>query len=242
MVFGLFSKEKALQRTIERATNKLAQQADRFPAMERLLEDGSEAALLGLCKRFAITSMKSVEDEQEKSWVVDSLVAKGPTALPAVRRYIKSAEALSFPLSVLAQIADKATVLEVVDEVLAGEPPGYVRHPERRIDLVRWLADWSAATAEEVTTRLTPYLVDFDENVRFAVIDGLAGHDVAAIGRPLLEAATRPDEESGRIRRRLLEVIAQKKVPLGEHRAALAELLTGPLTAFAIDGDVLKLR
>ncbi len=30
MVFGLFSKEKGLQRTIARATNKLSQQADRW--------------------------------------------------------------------------------------------------------------------------------------------------------------------------------------------------------------------
>lgn len=165
-MFGLFSKEKTLQRTITRATNKLAQQADRFPALEQLAQDGSEEALLGLCKRFAITSSKSVEDEQEKAWVVDSLVSKGPDALPALRRFIKTAEVLSFPLKVLERIADKTKVLELVDEVLEGEPPGYVRHPERRIDLVRWLADWTGGSSEEVISRLTPYLGDFDENVR----------------------------------------------------------------------------
>lgn len=242
MVFGLFSKEKALQRTISRATNKLAQQADRFPALEQLVEDSSEEALLGLCKRFAITSSKSVEDEQEKAWVVDSLVAKGPIALPAVRRYIKSAEALSFPLQVMERIADKPVVLEIVDEVLAGEPPGYVRHPERRIDLVRWLADWSAGTSDEIVTRLKPYLADFDENVRFAVIEGLGRHDSEAVAAPLLEALLRPEEESGRIRRRLVEVLADKKIPLGEHEAAVAALLSGPLTAFAVEGGVLKKR
>jgi hypothetical protein len=242
MVFGLFSKEKALQRTIERATNKLAQQADRFPAMERLLEDGSEEALLGLCKRFAITSSKGVEDEQEKNWVVDSLVGKGSDALPAVRRYIKSAEALSFPLRVVEKIADKAKVLEIVDEVLAGEPPGYVRHPERRIDLVRWLADWSGATSDEITARLSPYLLDFDENVRFAVIEGLAQHDAAGFGGALVEATIRPEEESGRIRRRLLEVLAAKKIPLGAHRDAVAALLSGPLAQFSVQGDVVAQR
>jgi len=74
MVFGLFSKKTGLQRTIEKATNKLAQQQDRWPALERLRDDGSEEALLGLCKRFGITSLKGVEDEQEKTWVVDTLV------------------------------------------------------------------------------------------------------------------------------------------------------------------------
>jgi hypothetical protein len=242
MVFGLFSKEKSLQRTITRATNKLAQQADRFPALEQLVQDGSEEALLGLCKRFAITSSKSVEDEQEKAWVVDSLVAKGADALPALRRFIKTAEVLSFPLKVLERIADKAKILELVDEVLADEPPGYVRHPERRIDLVRWLADWTGGSSEEVISRLTPYLGDFDENVRFAAIDGMSHHEAALIGKPILAALIRPEEESGRIRRRLVEVMADKQLPVGEHAAAVSALLTGPLSAFTVDGELIKKR
>lgn len=240
MVFGLFSKEKSLQRTIERATNKLAQQADRFPALERLLEDGSEEALLGLCRRFAITSQKSVEDEQEKAWVVDALVSKGAAALPAVRRFIKSAEALSFPLRVLERIAEPAVIMEVVDEVIAGEQPGYVRHPERRIDLLRWFSEWTAADSAEITRRLAPYLADFDENVRFAAIEGLAHHEVAEVSPLLVTALLRPEEESGRIRRRLLEVLADKQAPLGEHEAAVAAMLTGPLSAFAIERGVVK--
>lgn len=235
MVFGLFSKEKSLQRTIERATNKLAQQADRFPALERLLEEGSQDALFGLCRRFGVTSQKSVEDEQEKAWVVDALVGKGAVALPAVRRYIKSAEALAFPLKVLDRIAEPKTVLEVVDEVLAGEQPGYVRHPERRIDLLRWLANWQGTSSAEITRRLTPYLADFDENVRFATIEGLSRHDLAEVGASLLTALLRPEEESGRIRRRLIEVLADKHVTLGDRRDEVAALLTGPLSVFVIE-------
>lgn len=242
MVFGLFSKEKSLQRTIERATNKLAQQADRFPALERLLEEGSEEALFGLCRRFGVTSQKSVEDEQEKSWVVDALVGKGAVALPAVRRYIKSAEALAFPLKVLERIAEPAVVLTVVDEVLAGEQPGYVRHPERRIDLLRWLSGWKGASSAEITRRLTPYLSDFDENVRFATIEGLAQHEISEVGAALLTALLRPEEESNRIRRRLLEVMADKRLAVAERRDEVAALLTGPLAAFAIEDGLVKRR
>src|SRR5688572_7521954 len=119
MVFGLFSKEKALQRTIDRATNKLAQQADRWAALEKLREDGSEAALFGLCKRFGVTSGNQVEDQQEKTWCVDSLVAQGAPALAPLRRYMKGAAQLSYALQVLERIASKEQVFEVVDEILA---------------------------------------------------------------------------------------------------------------------------
>src|SRR5690242_19015465 len=104
MVFGLFSKEKALQKTIERATNKLAQQADRWAALEKLREEGTPDALFGLCKRFGVTSGNQVEDQQEKTWCVDVLVAKGEVALEPLRRFMKNAGQLSYALQVLERI------------------------------------------------------------------------------------------------------------------------------------------
>jgi hypothetical protein len=243
MVFGLFSKEKSLQKTIDKATNKLAQQADRWGALERLKEEGSEEALLGLCKRFGITSMKGVEDEQEKTWVVDTLVAVGPSVLPSLVRYMKSAEQLAFPLKVLERVADRAKVLEVADELFASEPPGYVRMPERRIDLLRWFSEWKPGTDDEVIARLTPYISDFDENSRFAAIDGLAGRDPAKIAPPLIAALIRPEEESGRIKRTIVEVLETSKAPLGDQAKAVAAALAGPLSDdFKVEGDHVKKR
>jgi HEAT repeat protein len=243
MVFGLFSKEKALQRTIEKATNKLAQQPDRWAALEKLKEDGSEDALVGLCRRFSITSTKGVEDEQEKLWVVDTLVAKGEAALAPLVRYMKTAEQLAFPLRVLEGIAPRDKVLEVADQLFASEPPGYVRMPERRIDLLRWFAEWKPVTDDELVSRFTPYVTDFDENVRFTAIDGMATRDPAKIAPPLLAALVRPEEESGRIRRAIAEVLEKTKAPLGDHAAAIAGVLTGPLgESFKVEGGLLKKR
>ncbi|HEY0194450.1 MAG TPA: hypothetical protein VGC42_25230 [Kofleriaceae bacterium] len=243
MVFGLFSKEKSLQKTIEKATNKLAQQPDRWAALEKLKDDGSEDALVGLCKRFSITSMKGVEDEQEKLWVVDTLVARGEAGLPALIRYMKSAEQLAFPLRVLEGVASRDKVLEVVDQLFASEPPGYVRMPDRRIDLLRWFAEWKPATDDEMVARLTPYVTDFDENVRFAAIDGLAHRDPGKIGPPLIAALIRPEEESGRIRRAIADVLESHKVPLGDRADAVAAVLTGPLgDNYRIDGGLIKKR
>lgn len=244
MVFGLFSsKEKTLRKTIEKATNKLAQQVDRWGALEKLKDDGSDEALFGLCKRFSVTSTKGVEDEQEKNWVVDTLVAKGPAALAPLRRYLKSAEQLSFALRVLERIAEHDKVLEVVDELFASEPPGYTRLPERRIDLIRWLGEWKGATHDEVIGRLAPYTQDFDENSRFAAIDALNGRTPEKIAPPLVAAFLRPEEESGRIKRTILEVLERAKAPLGDQAGAVAAQITGPLADdFTVDGGIVKKR
>jgi hypothetical protein len=243
MVFGLFSKEKSLDKTIAKATNKLSQQVDRWSALERLKEVGSEEALFGLCKRFGITSSKGVEDEAEKNWVVDTLVAAGALALPPLVRYMTKAEQLAFPLKVLERIAPREKVLEVADALFASEPPGYVRLPERRIDLIRWFSEWKPATDDEVVARLSPYVGDFDENSRFAAIDGMAGRDPAKIGPPLIAALIRPEEESGRIKRTIVEVLEKSKVPLGDQADAVTAVLTGPLEEdFKVEKGLVKKR
>jgi HEAT repeat protein len=243
MVFGLFSKEKSLQKTVERATNKLAQQADRWGALEKLKEDGSEEALLGLCKRWNVTSNKATEDEQEKHWVVDALSSHGAAALPALQRHLKNADHLSFPLRVLEKIADRDKILAIADELFASETPGYVRTPERRIDLIHWFGDWKGGTDEEIVPRLAPYVTDFDENSRFAAIEGLTGRDPQKIAAPLIEALTRPEEESGRIKRAAVEVLVKSKAPLGDKAQAVTAALQGPLASeFKVDGGVLKKR
>lgn len=242
MVFGLFSKEKALQKTIEKATNKLAQQPDRWAALEKLREDGSEEALVGLCKRWSVTSHKGVEDEQEKQWVVDTLVSKGASALAPVTRYMKSADQLQFPLKVLERVADHDKVLAVVDEILASEKPGYARFPERRIDLLKWFTAWKGATDDEIVTRVVPYLVDFDENVRFTAIEGLARVAPDKIVNPLVDALIRPEEESGRIRRTVVEVLERTKAQLGTRMTDVANALTGQLDSFRVDNGIVRAR
>lgn len=241
MVFGLFSKEKALQRTIERATNKLAQQADRWGALERLREDGTDEALFGLCKRWSITSNNNVEDQQEKAWVVDVLTAKGPAVLPPLTRYMKSAPQLSYALAVLGAVADHQQTLEAIDVVLADEKPGYTRDPERRLDVIRWLGEWKDG-GPDATKRLVPYLKDFDQNVRVAAADGIADADPTLTADALLAAFVRPEEESGRFRKRIAEILAQHKAPLGAHSDAVAALLTGPVAGFAVVGGALVAR
>lgn len=242
MVFGLFSsKEKSLEKLIGKATNKLAQQVDRWAALERLREDGSDGALFGLCKRFAITSGNMVEDQQEKTWVVDALVAKGIAALPPLRRFVKSAPQLSYALQVLQQIATKEQALEVVDEILADEPPGYVRDPERKLDVIRWMTEWNEGHPE-VYSRLLPYVTDFDQNVRVAAVEGIADADIALTGKTLLDAFLRPEEESGRFRRRVAEVLAAKKYDLGDKASAVTPHLVGPVAGFSVDKGVLVQR
>lgn len=245
MVFGLFSKEKALQRTIEKATNKLAQQPDRWGAMEQLRDNGSAEALYGLCKRFTVVSLKGSEDEAEKSWVADVLVGKGEKAFEPVRRFLKNHAQLSYGLKVLGQIVSREQALDVVDEILDSEEPGYTRDPERRLDLIKWLGEWEGGLGEDMIPRLAPYIKDHSEDVRYFAADGLARiGKFDEVGPALIEALTNPEEEAGRFKRHLAEILATNNVPLGDAADRVKGALNGPaLNGFSVkDGRIIQKR
>ncbi len=246
-IFDLLSKEgrarSALERHIKKTNDKYAQSPDRFAAMEKLRADGSEEALHGLVRRFGFVYDKTIEDEQEKSWVADTLAAAGERAFAPVRRYILEAETVSYPLRVLERIAPPEKVLGVIDELAEREEPGYTRHPQRKIQFIGWLAEWKGAKPGQIAKRIVPYLKDFDETVRFTAIDALAHQpDEAAARGPLLDALVRPEEESRRILVRIAEVLADvgwRVDDTPEHKAGVVKLLAGPLPEFGLSHEKL---
>ena len=216
MVFGLFSKERSLQKTIEKATNKLAQQADRWSALEKLREESTDDALFGLCKRFCDHAHEGCRGRAREALGRRCPGREGQRVARPAAAVHEDRGATVFPVArARARRRSRSSTLKAVDEIFASEPPGYVRMPERRIDLIKWFSEWKGATDDEFIPRITPYLPDFDENVRFVAIDGLSTRDPARIAAPLIDALIRPEEESGRIRRTVLEVLEKTKAPLG---------------------------
>ncbi len=248
-LLDLFSKEGrakgALARNIARVSNKYAQSPDRFAAMEKLRELGSDEALYGLCRRFSFKYDKGIEDEQEKEWAVEALVSKGERAIPAVRRYAKEADTLSWALKILEQIthgdgAGPSKMLEIVDELLASDPPGYTRDPSRKLEMVTFLSEWHGAPAAQVAPRIVPYLKDFDQSVRYAAVDALAHQpDEASSRAALLDAMLRPEEEMRRMKVRSAEVLADQGWTVTDRKEAVAALIASDLTQFGMHHDKL---
>lgn len=234
MVFGLFSKDRALKKAIDKATNKRAQSVDRWAAMEKLAQAGTDEAIYGLCQRFSFSYDKTTEDQQEKGWTVQTLVAKGEAAIGPLRRYMVGAAGLGYPLEVLGRIAPDDVVLEVIDEILADEDPGYTRDPQRKIDVIDFLAEMEGPDNATIAERIIPYVGDFDENVRFKATEALARKPADAAGPPLAAALTDEEEESKRLKQRIAEVLADNDLELGEHKTAVAAMLDEELPEFKL--------
>jgi hypothetical protein len=241
--FDLLSKEgrqrSALESAVKKIQDKYAQSEDRFGAMEKLKEIGTDDAYYGLCKRWVMNYDKASKDEEEKLFAVDALTALGPRAIGPIRRFLKDSDRVSFALRVLEQVAKPEEVLSVVDDVLAKAEPGYTRDPGKKQQLITWLGQWEGPAAE-VSKRVVPYLADFDQDVRFAAIEALDSHlDEPSARLPLLAALLRPEEESRRIKIRAAELLAKAGWTVTERKDEVQKLLAD-LSMFGMEHDKLK--
>jgi hypothetical protein len=81
--------------------------------------------------------------------------------------------------------------------------------------------------------------------VRYFAAEGIAHHGgVTKAADALIAALTNPEEEAGRFKRRVAEILAEAKIPLGDRADAVRGALGGPATtAFSVkDGLVIAPR
>jgi hypothetical protein len=215
-LFDFFSGGKGsnVKRTVAKATSKDAQSVDRWKAMEQLRDDGSEEALAGLLRRFTFNYDKSIEDEQEKQWVHDTLVEMAgdgeaesrATVLSAVEHAAVHFDSIAWPLKILEHAAAHDEAWPILEKVIAANDNEYVRDPSRKIQLIDFLGEWHDGRAARA---LLTYLEDVDEGVRFHTVEALLHQKEEEVARePLLQLALKPDEESRRIKIRVLDGLA----------------------------------
>ena len=210
-LFGFLSKEgrerRSLDRSVSRAINKYAQSPDRYKAFQALLAEGSDRAHFGLLKRFGMMYDKSIEDEQEKEWVFEALAEKGAAVIPAIERYLQSADSISWPLRLLSKVASPTHELEIIKKVLERHEPGYERDPTKKIQLLNHLA---ALKEPGLGALAAPYLADMDEGVRYAAVEAMARvGDEDAAREPLIAHLVSDGEESLRVRIQIAEAFAR---------------------------------
>jgi hypothetical protein len=195
-----------LDKHIKAITNPYTQSADRYHAMEQLLADGSEAALVGIFRRFTIVSTKSIEDEEEKGWAYRQLSGLGTKVLPAARAFCLEHDNVAWALRVIEDVADEVQEWEILEALLERHPPGYERDPKKKLQILTHLAD---IDDPKVAEHLVGYVNDSDEGVRYYAVEQLLDiGDEACSKQALVDRLCHPEEDSIRLRTKLLDGLA----------------------------------
>jgi hypothetical protein len=231
-----------LDRHMRAVVNQYGQSAERYHAMQELLEIGTPPAIVGLMRRFTMNSSKSIEDEEEKNWLSKRLTDLDKTLLlGAAREFCLANDNIAWVLRIVEDRANEREEWELFDALLEKHPPGYERDPSKKLQLLAHIAEIENPRVTEILTR---YLADPDETVRFQVVDNLL--DIAEDRDPdpvLLDALTArladKDEDSLRLRTKILTGLARLKWDVSAHRDRIAPNLGSEHT---FDGTRIKER
>jgi hypothetical protein len=227
--------QRAREKNAARAINKYMQSPDRMKALQALRDDGSDEALYALMRRFGMMYDKTIEDETEKEWVFELLVEKGAAVLPALKKYIASADSISWPLRLLDKVVDdREGRIDVIAEALQRHEPGYERDPTKKIQLLTHLA---GLKHDRVSPLAVPYLGDMDEGVRYAAVEALLKQAVESVARtPLIDQIVK--EDSLRLRLRIADGFAELGWPIADRRADIEKVLPDTFQIEARGNDV----
>jgi hypothetical protein len=207
-----------LDKHIKVITNPYTQSADRYAAMQSLLNDGSDEALVGLMKRFTMIATKSIEDEEEKGWAYRELSGLGSKVLPALRQFCLESDNVAWALRILEDVASESQEWEVLDAMLERHPPEYARDPKTKLQILTHVAE---IDDPHVVDTLMKYLEDPDEGVRFFAVEQLVDIAEERAKAPLVARLGDPKEDSIRLRTRVLEGLATLGWDVSEHLAVI---------------------
>jgi HEAT repeat protein len=245
MLFGAGRGKTRIEKLTRRITNQYAQSPDRYAGMEDLfklaasswdkaqklpagsperteLERQSDDAYVALLRRFGMNASKSIDDEEEKGWLYRRLVQVDKAVLPAIKTVCREGESVAWALRIVEDVANETEEWEILQTLLEVHPPVYERDSAAKLQMLTHLKEIEDERVREILIR---YLADPDENVRFYCIEALIDNAEEQAKTALVEHLERPDEDSVRLRSRILDGLADLRWDLSEHVAIIRKHL-----------------
>jgi HEAT repeat protein len=208
-----------VDRLVKKLTNAWVQTHERIRAMEILASMGTDEALFGLLRRFSYRVERDILDQDEKEAAFNLIVAVGPSAIPAIERYVSQFDSVYFPMKALKEIAGMEAAVEVLMRVLDEADKKEGRVNEQRDQLVSNLRDFQHPRIQE---RLLLLCSDPSDEVRLKALDALAtyGEDAAleAFAARILDA-----DESPSVKAVLYEQLIEHGWCLAKWKAEIEE-------------------
>lgn len=209
---GLVQKWKELrenrsQRRFEKATkiirNPKAIREDRWAALDYLANlDHVNLAVTGLLDRFDYSLEHGINDTREKELAMKGIVRFGKEALPFVRQKISTTTRIAWPIKILKEIANEDEVALTLKSSLNYNDVSFDQSAvDKNYDILCYLRDYKLG---EDWKRVTHFLNDPDERVRFACVETLIEQDTPGLSEILERFVSDLSAENRRIRQAVI--------------------------------------
>ena len=215
--FGRKSADAVIKKHGPRAANKRAQPHDRWESIQALLADASPEAVSALMQRFTVRVDPSITDQEEKEGAFKGLVGLGDVVVEPVRAFMADAESLAWPLKILGAVLSEQDVIAELLGLLSQMDTEYERDPQRKFQVLLELSD---RKDPRIVAAATPFVDDVNETARFHAVGTVLSQDNREDAKDAFLKAI-PNEESVRVKSRILDAFIENDWPVAEGIEAL---------------------
>jgi HEAT repeat protein len=203
--------DKNVARLGKVAGDKHAQNYDRIEAIESLARVGSGEAAAALLKRFTFHIDPSITDQEEKDAALRGVLAAGEAAIEPIRAFCLRAESLTWALKILKELVSGERYIEELVRMLERFDTEYTRNVDPKQQLI---AELEQVKAPSVRPAVERFLQDSSEAIRFVAVATLFAQEDPGLLEPFSKVLI--DEESVRVKNRLLDGLAGRGWPIPE--------------------------
>jgi len=203
--------DKNVARLAKVAGDKHAQNYDRIEAIEALARVATGEAAAALLKRFTFHIDPSITDQEEKDAALRGVLSAGEAAIDPIRTFCLRAESLIWALKILKDLVPADRYVEELVRMLERFDTEYTRNVDPKQQLISELEHFNLPSVRPAVER---FLQDSSEAIRFVAVATLFAQEDPASAGPLAKVLV--DEESVRVKNRLLEGLAARGWPIPE--------------------------
>ncbi len=217
--------------------DKRAQTYDRLEAIQTLVEMNTPDAAAALLKRFTFTIDPSITDEEEKDIAFRGIVATGKHVVPAIVEFCAKAEALTWPLKILAELLDDDEYRNELIALLDRFDTEYARNVEPKIHAIQALED---VVHDDVRSAIERFFEDVNETVRFHAVQTTFAQGMSESVEALLDLLVQ--EESVRVKNKIADGLLVRGWTIPETRRGAVDEALGDTSGYALGegGKVVK--
>ncbi|MGE0171757.1 MAG: hypothetical protein AB7T49_03195 [Oligoflexales bacterium] len=203
-------KEKKAQKCAKLVKNPKAIREDRWAALEYLAHiDDPENAIPALLDRFEYSLEHGINDTREKELAMKGIVKYKATAIPYVKEKICKSTRIAWPMKIIQSVSDEPTVVETLKSALNFEDVSFDQSAvDKNYDILCYLRDYQLG---QFVPKLSRFVTDLDERVRFACAEVLIEQDNNEVPNMLEHLLSDNTEENRRIKQTVLRAFLEKK-------------------------------
>lgn len=193
--------ESKIQKATETAKNPKAIREDRWAAIEFLSENVSDPtkSVQALLNRFEFSLEHGINDTREKEKAMEGIVRHGDDALPLVLSHLKKTTRIAWPIKILKALGKSEDhVIDCLVGTLEYSDVSFDQaQTDKNYDILCHLADYKKHGLKD---KISHFLKDPDERVRYAAAEVLMEQDLTEVGDTLENLMRDQNPDNSRIR------------------------------------------